>query len=39
VGLYKKHEFLVFKRIVCALKKLYFKKKTVTPQGEARKNS
>jgi hypothetical protein len=39
VGLYKKHEFLVFKGIVCALKKLYLKKKTATPRGGARKNS
>jgi hypothetical protein len=39
VGLYKKHEFLIFKGIVCALKKVIFKKKTATPRGEARKNS
>jgi hypothetical protein len=38
VGLYKKHEFLVFKGIVCALKKVIFeKKKTATPRTEQEK--
>jgi hypothetical protein len=37
VGLYKKHEFLVFKGIVCALKKLYFKKKNRYTPGQSKK--
>jgi hypothetical protein len=38
VGLYKKHEFLVFKGIVCALKKVIFeKKKNRYTQGRSKK--
>jgi hypothetical protein len=37
VGLYKKHEFLVFKGIVCALKKVIFKKKKPLHPGRSKK--